>query len=347
MASRMKFTKLSNDTAQGNALGTLARAVDKIAVLTGTLMGGYADDLFNVLYRLEPHKMVAEGYEWGEPGVRSFAETYGVLERVTIIAPEENACSKAKVTKQVKRKPGASPLLFGKFLMELGAFVSLEDISSELPSYREEVIGVDMDEPLAKAYADLEEQIKEALEEHRGNHSVISTALNALLSYPDRPYGLGDLIGTEYDPELHRRVPFLIARRRTSARIAIRKGAEADRMHQGRPRPRQKMPDLCRVHGEAGCHQPARTGSVAGRHPRFGAHESGAPRPAGGVVRTRAPRTVCRCAWLILAWFPWAWICCGRHQSTSCRRDTRSTLCDRQAADPGESVNGRTWSSAS
>ena len=204
--------ELSNDTAQGNALGTLARAVDKIAVLTGTLMGGYADDLFNVLYRLEPHKMVAEGFEWGEPGVRSFAETYGVLERVTIIAPEENACSKAKVTKQVKRKPGASPLLFGKFLMELGAFVSLEDISSELPSYREEVIGVDMDEPLAKAYTDLEEQIKEALEEHRGNHSVISTALNALLSYPDRPYGLGDLIGTEYDPEQHRRVPFLIAR---------------------------------------------------------------------------------------------------------------------------------------
>ena len=203
--------ELSNDTAQGNALGTLARSVDKIAVLTGTLMGGYADDLFNVLYRLEPHKMVAEGYEWGESGIRNFAESYGVLERVTIIRPEENACSKAKVTKQVKRKPGASPLLFGKFLMELGAFVSLEDISGELPAYREEVIGVDMDEPLAKAYTDLEKQIKEALEEHRGNHSVISTALNALLAYPDRPYGFGDLIGTEYDPESHRRVPFLIA----------------------------------------------------------------------------------------------------------------------------------------
>ena len=32
----------------------MARSVDRIAVLTGTLMGGYADDLFNVLYRLEP-----------------------------------------------------------------------------------------------------------------------------------------------------------------------------------------------------------------------------------------------------------------------------------------------------
>jgi hypothetical protein len=48
--------ELSNDTAQGNALGMLARSVDKIAVLTGTLMGGYADDPFNVLYRLKPIK---------------------------------------------------------------------------------------------------------------------------------------------------------------------------------------------------------------------------------------------------------------------------------------------------
>ncbi len=195
--------ELKGDTAPGKALGTLARSVDRIAVLTGTLMGGYADDLFNVLYRLEPHKMVTEGYEWGESGVRNFSESYGVLERVTIIASEENACSKGKATKQVKRKPGASPMLFGKFLMELGAFVSLEDISSELPAHREEVIGVDMDEPLAKAYADLEKQIKEPFEEHRGNHPVISTALNAVLAYPDRPYGFGDLIGTEYDLELH------------------------------------------------------------------------------------------------------------------------------------------------
>jgi GAF domain-containing protein len=104
---------------------TMAQAVNKIVVLTGTLLGGYADDVFNVLYRLVPHKMIAEGYEWGESGVRSFSEVYGVLERVTIIPPQENACSKAKIVKQIKRKPGASPLLFGKFLMELGGFVSL------------------------------------------------------------------------------------------------------------------------------------------------------------------------------------------------------------------------------
>jgi SNF2 family DNA or RNA helicase len=36
------------DTAQGNALGTLAASARRIAVLTGTLLGGYADELFNI-----------------------------------------------------------------------------------------------------------------------------------------------------------------------------------------------------------------------------------------------------------------------------------------------------------
>jgi hypothetical protein len=62
----------------------------------------------------------------------------------------------------------------------------LEGISDKLPPYEEEVIGVSMDEPLAKAYQSLEKQVKDALGEHRGNRSVMSTALNALLSYLDR-----------------------------------------------------------------------------------------------------------------------------------------------------------------
>ena len=73
--------------------------------------------------------MLEVGYEWSEAGVRSFAETYGILEKITMIEPADNACSNARVTTQVKRRPGASPLLFGRFLMELGAFISLEDIS--------------------------------------------------------------------------------------------------------------------------------------------------------------------------------------------------------------------------
>jgi hypothetical protein len=199
------------DTAQGNALGTLAACARHIAVLTGTLLGGYALDLFNILFRLEPRKMLEEGFEHGEAGVRAFTEAYGLLEKITVIEPADNACSEARVTTRLRHRPGASPLLFGRFLMSLGAFVSLEDISDALPPYREEVVSVEMDEPLKKAYEDLEDDIKKALREHRGNQSVISVALNALLAYPDRPFGFGDLIGREFNAETQRREPFLIA----------------------------------------------------------------------------------------------------------------------------------------
>ncbi len=203
--------ELKGDTAQGNALGTLAACAQSTVVLTGTLLGGYADEVFNILYRLEPGKMVKEGFEYGEAGVRAFTETYGLLEKVTVIEPADNACSEARVTKRIRRRPGASPLLFGRFLMSLGAFISLEDISAALPPYREEVLSVEMDAPLKQAYKKLEEDVKTALKEHRGNQSVMSVALNALLLYPDRPFHLGNLYGWEFDPETQRRERFLIA----------------------------------------------------------------------------------------------------------------------------------------
>jgi superfamily II DNA or RNA helicase len=203
--------QLANDTAQGNGLGTLAACADRTLILTGTLLGGYAGDVYNILFRLEPDKMVARGYEWGETGLRSFSEAYGVLERVTTIEPADNSCSKGRVTKQIKHRPGASPLLFADFLMSLAAFVSLEDISAELPLYSEEVIGVPMDAPLQAAYKALEEEITNAIKQHRSNHSVISVGLNALLLYPDHAWGIGDLYGYEYDPETQRRERFLIA----------------------------------------------------------------------------------------------------------------------------------------
>jgi SNF2 family DNA or RNA helicase len=198
------------DTAQGNALGVLASCVKKLIVLTGTLLGGYADDVYNILFRADPAKMIEYGFEH-DTGVRPFMETYGLLETITTIEPAENACSEAKITRRVRRRPGASPQLFGDFLMPMAAFLSLEDIAHALPPYREEVVPVEMDEPLRKAYEKLEEQIKEALKEHRGNNSVVSVGMNALLLYPDRPFGLGMLYGWEYDPEAGRRERFVIA----------------------------------------------------------------------------------------------------------------------------------------
>jgi hypothetical protein len=74
-----------------------------------------------------------------------------------------------------------------------------------------------MDSTLGEAYAELEEAIKQALKAHRGNRSVLSIALNTLLLYPDRPFGLGSLTGFDYDPITRRRESFLIAETRDLA----------------------------------------------------------------------------------------------------------------------------------
>jgi len=62
-----------------------------------------------------------------------------------------------------------------------------------------------------EAYRELEEDMRKARKAHRGNRSVLSTMLNTLLLYPDHPYGIGTLYGTEFDPELKRKVRFVIA----------------------------------------------------------------------------------------------------------------------------------------
>lgn len=204
--------QLAGDTAQGNALGVLNRSAKRFLGLTGTLLSGYADDLFNTLFRTDAKRMIADGYEWGSSGRERFTRDFGVIETIERITVEDNACSKkTKKTVTIKRKPGASPLLFGTYLMDHCAFIGLEDISDGLPRYREDVVAVPLDNPLKPAYKQLEEEITACLKEHRGNSSVASTMLNALLAWPDHPYGFGTLYGSEFNPETKRRERFVIA----------------------------------------------------------------------------------------------------------------------------------------
>ncbi len=207
--------QLYGDTAQGNALGGLVSCVSRILGLTGTFMGGYAGGLFNFLYRFEAAKMKAAGYQWGTSGRSDFVERYGVVETITTVPAEDNACSDAKTTATVRERPGASPLLFADFLMELCAFVNLEDISEALPSYEESVVTVSMDLDLECAYSALEDDMRCALKEHPRNASVVSNMLNSLLLYPDHPFDIGDIYGKKFDKKLKRIVSFLISRPRS------------------------------------------------------------------------------------------------------------------------------------
>jgi hypothetical protein len=214
--------QLAGDTAQGNGLGVLGRAARWLIALTGTMMGGYADDLFNIFYRMEPQTMANEGYAYGGQGRRDFQQQYGVLETVERVKEADNACSRAtKKTIHVLRKPGASPLLFGKFLMNTTAFLSLEDISDNLPRYDESVVSVDMDKELQEAYVELEEDMRAAMRAHRGNKSLMSILLNTLLLYPDHPYDFKEIWARAFDPTAKEYVRFLVTRPQALSRDVL------------------------------------------------------------------------------------------------------------------------------
>ncbi|EPJ9641013.1 SNF2-related protein [Pseudomonas aeruginosa] len=52
----------NSGSAQGQAMGVLAAKARKTVLLTGTLMGGYADDLFYLLFRILTQRMIEDGY---------------------------------------------------------------------------------------------------------------------------------------------------------------------------------------------------------------------------------------------------------------------------------------------
>ena len=179
-------------TGQGNAFGALAAAGRTTLGLTGTLLGGYADNLFYILYRMYPSEMVREGLDYRK--VQRWMERYGILERVTKISADDDACEDMRAVRGktrrtcVRRKPGISPLILGKHLLPNTVFLRLADVADALPAYEERVISLDMSPALADAYHQLEGDllacVRDALAS--GSRHLLSLYLQSLLCYPDQ-----------------------------------------------------------------------------------------------------------------------------------------------------------------
>jgi len=176
-------------TAQGNSFGALASACKKTIAMTGTLLGGYADDIFYILYRLSPGTMKQEGLEYHR--ISDWMSRYGVLEKITKYSAEDNTCSRGRRKSTVlKRKPGISPMVFSNHLIGKSAFLHLADIALELPSITEQVVCVEMEHVLESAYVELEADLLKAMREalQQGSKRLLGAYLNSLLCYPDKPF---------------------------------------------------------------------------------------------------------------------------------------------------------------
>jgi superfamily II DNA or RNA helicase len=183
-----------SDTAQGNALGTLAARASKVLCLTGTLIGGHSSHLFYLNYRMNPARMKADGFAYGKTNL--WVDRYGIRETVTreTVSPDSsNGRSRGSRTgtrTASEEKAGISPALFAEQLLNNAVFIHLEDVACNLPSITEYPTPVDMDSDLRSAYRRLEADIRRVMNEQlaRGNKKLLGAFLANLLSYPDKPF---------------------------------------------------------------------------------------------------------------------------------------------------------------
>ncbi len=186
-----------SDTAQGHAVAALAASCRKVVALTGTLIGGYAEHLRPLLFRLAPGSLIREGLGW--PDATAFNERYGRIEtRVTERSggrgEPDNRMSRGSRSTVKSVRPGIMPPLFGRHLIDKCVFLGLSEVAHDLPPLTEECVPVNMDPELSAAYRhEVEEPLKDALKEmlRRRDRRLLGAMVQTLLAYPDHPFGWG------------------------------------------------------------------------------------------------------------------------------------------------------------
>lgn len=189
------------ESKQGQSMADLIKASKNVIGLTGTLLNGYADGLFYILYRALPKLMKSEGFAYSDE--MDFMRRYGVIKKNNRYVFTNGERGQRVGLSQEQRLPGVSPLVFTKFLLENSVFLSLSDMDGGLPAYEEIPITIEMDEELNTAYRRLEHDLKEACaigtrrNRQNGGMKMMGSLLQTLSVYPDMPYEQPDVLNPE------------------------------------------------------------------------------------------------------------------------------------------------------
>ncbi len=176
------------DRKQGQAFNHLVTSAKKTIGLTGTLLNGYANSIFPLLYSCYPNMMEKEGFAFDSSN--QFAVKYGVTKVVTTRNISDNKTSKGNA----KVLPGVSPLVFTNFLLENCAFITMDDLKEGMVSYDEIPIGVDMTAEQKREYENIENQVKSISSDFALGKKLMGSAIKLLNLFPDSPYGRTPLI---------------------------------------------------------------------------------------------------------------------------------------------------------
>jgi SNF2 family DNA or RNA helicase len=182
-------------SAQGQAMGVLAAKCTKTLLLTGTLMGGYAEDLFYLLWRLDPRAMIDDGYRPNVrrslgPAAMAFMRDHGVVKDIyREMESRAHRTAKGKtISHRTTKAPGFGPKGILRYVLPCTVFLKLKDIGGDvLPPYREVFESVAMTEAQREAYTTLATvltvELRQAL--RCGDATLLGVVLQVLLAWPD------------------------------------------------------------------------------------------------------------------------------------------------------------------
>jgi hypothetical protein len=140
----------SDSSAQATACGKLISSTRYCLGMTGTFIGGYADHLFPLLFRMSADRLIEEGFEWAKS--LAFTERYGRIERIVTTKDSAGELTLTTSNRSMRRErsgrserrrsvPGVMPALFGRHLIDKAIFLAPEDLADNLPKLREFVGG--------------------------------------------------------------------------------------------------------------------------------------------------------------------------------------------------------------
>ena len=199
--------RAKGDGIQAETLAWIANAGKKVLLLTGTLTGGYARDLFKVCQIVNPLALRKAGFAGKKD---AFAATYGATEvRTSYTGPKPSAAAKAVAEAKLRVKsrsfralPGISANVYPEFLMDRTLFLAMKDLEVEMPQLTESLELIEMDEDMATAYHQLRANFKRFVADQvaaskasaaKGGkdfknqiQQLISISLQVFLSWPDR-----------------------------------------------------------------------------------------------------------------------------------------------------------------
>jgi SNF2 family DNA or RNA helicase len=181
----------ARSSAQGISAGVMASAAKRSLSLIGTLFGGYSRTLFYILHRFTNgfHKDFHYDDEW------KWINQYGIVEKITrrkvSDAGDDNLMSRGKKSSTtIRERPGISPVVLPRYLLERCVFLRLADVAVALPKYDEFIVSLEMEPLQGEAYNEFQSDLVAALREclARGDKSLLSKYLQALLCYPVQPW---------------------------------------------------------------------------------------------------------------------------------------------------------------